>query len=341
MNFIVACVEQLDRAAQELILGDAVANRLSLILTDNVVELLVHAQSEAIFMSQPADELTSRYGRAARHRVLGQHLDEKLKFLAAEGLIQEHELGFVRTAHSIRNVAYHAGIGHESFLYALAWEYHDLACSLFVRLRRAYITTGDGDLSTTSFRFLRHVPDGSVASVSPFGLRNSGKAAIADSLGRARPPLDHSLSDALADWLLGELDDIQGALEYLVQNDPGGRDPRRLLADALQARELFGRVPISLEVGTEAFNTFISERQAEMHINWCPPFEELPLASWRGRAERLRSSNRYAALAGFERLRNDYLLAKEALSESVGLLSSHLDSQFEAYREQQALGREE
>jgi hypothetical protein len=339
MNFIVTCVEQLDRAAQELNERDPVANRLSLIFSDNVVELLVHAQSEAIFMGQPADELTGRYGRAARHRVLGQRLDEKLKFLATEGLITEVELSFIRIAHSIRNVAYHAGIGQESFLYALAWEYHDLACSLSVRLRRAYITTGGGDLSTSP-RFLRHLPGGSAASVSLFGLREQDKTAIAESLGRARPSLGQSLSDALTDWLFGEIDDIEGDLQYLARNDPDGRDARNALADALYARELFGRVPISLEHGTDAFNAFIGERQAEMRTNWKPPFEELPLAPWRSRAERLRSSNRYAALAGFERLRNDYLPAKEALSESAGLLSSHLDSQFEAHREQQALSRE-
>ena len=100
-------------------------------------------------------------------------------------------------------------------------------------------------------------------------------------------------------------------------------------------------MPRAFLEGYEAFNAFIVERQAEMRINWKPPFEELPLASWRGRAERLRSSNRYAALGGFDRLRNDFLPTKEALSESAGLLSSHLDSQFEAYREEQAFSREE
>jgi hypothetical protein len=199
---------------------------------------------------------------------------------------------------------------------------------------------GSGDLSTGP-RFLRHLPSGGAASVSPFCFRAPDKTLITESLARVRPTLEQSLSDALADWLLCEVDDIESDLQYLVQHDPDGRDARYVLADALHAQELFGRVPLSLEHGTEAFNTFIGERQAEMRNSWKPQFEELPLTSWRGRAERLRSSNRYAALAGFERLRNDYLPAKEALSESAGSLSSHLDSQFEAYREQQALSREQ
>ena len=54
MDHLIVCVEQLDRAIDELADGSAIAGRLALILTDNVVELLMHRRCEARYCSTPS-----------------------------------------------------------------------------------------------------------------------------------------------------------------------------------------------------------------------------------------------------------------------------------------------
>ena len=102
MRYIVPTVEQLDQAATELQEAAPVSNRVSLILTDNAVELMLHRRCDGIFNRERQfhqERATGRYGRAARHRALGPHYDEKLKFLKAEGDIDEHEYNFIRICH--------------------------------------------------------------------------------------------------------------------------------------------------------------------------------------------------------------------------------------------------
>src|SRR5690242_15298991 len=100
MDHLIVCVEQLDRAIDELTDGSAIAGRLALILTDNVVELAMHRRCEDIFQResgfQPDPAKPGRYSRPARVRVLGQRFDEKYKFLLAEGELSQQELDFVR-----------------------------------------------------------------------------------------------------------------------------------------------------------------------------------------------------------------------------------------------------
>ena len=123
MRYIVPCVEQLDRAASELQEGSPVSNRLSIILTDNIVELMAHRRCESTFQNrrrQRDSEVGGRYSRSTQGRVLGQRFDEKTKFLLAEGDINESEFNFIRICHAVRNEAYHTGLAHEEILGPLA-----------------------------------------------------------------------------------------------------------------------------------------------------------------------------------------------------------------------------
>ena len=67
--------------------------------------------------------------------MLGHHVEEKTKFCRKVGIITQDEFVFIATGHKYRNELYHVGIRHDDMIYALAWQYHELACDLFVKLK--------------------------------------------------------------------------------------------------------------------------------------------------------------------------------------------------------------
>lgn len=335
MKYLTTCVEQLDRAGVELQADHPIGDRISLILTDNIVELMIHAECKAVFSLHQHDEVkdnqASPYGQGAKSRVLGQHFDEKLKFLRKEGRLSDSEASFIRISHSIRNTAYHAGQLDENFLHPLAWEYHELACSLFPRIGPAYFSSSGSD-KPPSARFTAHLPPQAASNRNVFPSSAADRAHLATSISMLRPALASQLNEALSDTLLLRIMEVRTDLEFLVQNDPGKEPADQILADALFSRKLFSEVPPAVEPGTAAFNDHIYAKQQAL-MQELPRTVQLPDGSWLKRAAAIRGVNRYTALERFDQITREMRPFAEALSAFASSLADHLDSQLDSYLE--------
>lgn len=206
MKYFHTCVEQLDMAAQQLSYQNAVADRLALILVDNIVELMVHRRCGDVFWADTMwQEIGDRkYSPSKRQEVLGEHFDPKVSFLKSLGLVTDDERIFCQNAHKFRNEAYHIGMLHEDVIHELAWNYHGLACELFSRILPT--PNGAGHYKELPPSVVKHIPKTPLRSsnifstLRIFGHDLSDKATlihVSKSLSELRPPAMQTLSCSL------------------------------------------------------------------------------------------------------------------------------------------------
>ena len=159
MRYVLTIVEQMDRAARELVTDHPINNRLALILVDNAMEVMLHRQcTDRLELDSMASGLwkaheTLIHGESAndhppfsvdlkkdvmthkqRSQAKGIFLDGKLKVLESMEDITSKERRFIAIAHGYRNELYHVGLTHDEIIRPLAAQYFLLSCDLFVRL---------------------------------------------------------------------------------------------------------------------------------------------------------------------------------------------------------------
>jgi hypothetical protein len=337
MQYVTQCVEQLDRAVDELQEGSVVANRLALILTDNIVELMLHRRCQDIFarMRTPwskAEDI-SRYSKVERHRVLGRYFHPKLKFLVAEREISPTDYDFIRICHDLRNAAYHSGVTDDSIWPSLAWEYHALACELFGRFRISSWRSKPG--APLSSRLAKHLGQKTSAAWRPFAPDQQGD--IAASLNRTRPALMESLPTALASHAEQRIKRLEDLLEYLVKGNPGGHDLQKTLDEAQWWHDLFAEIPDEIEENSGAYRELIRQRGSAMRASWRPKHRTVPIDAWRRRAEQLRDGPNALALLRHQQLMNDMAYIYDAVEEAAGALDAHVEEQIERMRTERGL----
>ncbi|PKM47519.1 MAG: hypothetical protein CVV03_03075 [Firmicutes bacterium HGW-Firmicutes-8] len=150
MEYLLPCIEQLDLAASLLDSASPIRSRLSLILIDNIVELMAHQKCEELIRQDSWFPKVNppKYSAGDRGDALGSKFANKFRFLSRIGIISSDERDFTLFCHSIRNEAYHLGVFHDDFIFELAWNYHKLACGYFLRLKpSAYRVPNYGELS--------------------------------------------------------------------------------------------------------------------------------------------------------------------------------------------------
>lgn len=142
MDRIIRYTEQLQLVGAFLHETGKYYARLSLILCDNVIEMLAHERctnyllQEASWLSVP--KLTAKDRDAAR----GQRFTPKIDLLLRLGDITQDERDFAAQAHALRNECYHAAATHSDIAWRIAWEYHEIACSLYERFGQSGMTVG-------------------------------------------------------------------------------------------------------------------------------------------------------------------------------------------------------
>ena len=334
MRYLVPCVEQMDRAAEELHDGSVVSSRLSLILTDNIVELMLHRKCDYTFRSKRTlwtDPVEGgRYSRVNQHRVLGHHFDEKAKFLLAEGDLTEQEFGFIRICHAIRGEAYHTGLTHDEILLALAWEYHALACDLFGRFKSP--TRSYNPRASVPPRFSKHIaPIDAATPMRAFSFAKEPE--LAASLNCARPHLSVSLPVTLANHMQAKVERLEKQLQYLASGNPDDHNLEKMLLETQWWHDLFTDIPLAIEDHSDAYSEYIRQKAETMRRSWKPKYTQLPLDSWKQRIERMRSANRYSALTRHEQLGAEIEHIMDAVEKAAGALDAHIEEQIERRRE--------
>lgn len=303
MKYIYSVLEQLDLAGKQLEHVHPSYARFALLLVDNMVELMLHRQCREAVRADDLLRLISepKYDAKEREKVLGHHIDAKIKFCRKLEIIDQDEFDFIRTAHEYRNELYHVGMRHDDLLYPLAWEYHSLACILFAKLKvRGYEWRTDDQRSEAA---RKHWP----TDASPFLANGSAFSYASASLLATKPPLLTAFADQVATYATRAVQDVDDALDFLVHENPN----RLSEAEVLQDVQFNGFIrseagEIALGLPPKPSPDVYLKRVTEVRANWTAAYKLRPTPRWRRRAEGLaRLSSSADVLRRYVSLRNE------------------------------------
>jgi hypothetical protein len=278
----------------------------------------------------------AQHNRLARLRVLGRHFDEKLKFLKAEGDLVEREFHFIHICHKLRNEAYHQGLTRDEILFPLAWEYHSLACDLFARWPPLTTSRGANGEPPLSERFSKHLKTDRAGKRSSNQLVES-VGELASSLRSARIPLTRPLNATLTASLLDRIGLVEEQMEFLVRDSSNRLSRSEMLRVVQFNADLLGEIPLEIDEHS-AWEDYILQKDAKMRSDWRPKRDSLPFKSWRARAERIRTADRYSALQRYDQLSIEMEYLADAIAGEAYVLESNIQQMVDFELESQAFG---
>ncbi len=310
MNYIAVCIEQLDLAAEQLRTATTSSDRFALILTDNIVELMIHLQcqeevrhSQRIFNSRP------KYCSHKRKEVLGRYFAPKVNFCLQLGKLDSDEVNFILKAHHYRNVLYHAGIRHDQIMHELAWQYHQLACKLFGRLR--LVSFGWSAQAKVSSLVTRYVEGGDEAYATVHGQLPK----IANMLASAKPASTKVFAQELSAYLTHRVSELEGSLEFLAADNPNGMTEAEIIEHVQLYNHIYGDESVYLDQVEKCKNpSDLDSLMYKVKQNWKAPISKSQLTRWKRQAMALTTeSHTTKALTAFYKL-------DEEMSDFEGLI---------------------
>jgi hypothetical protein len=130
-------LEQLDLALEQVGKGDPYSARFALMLTDNVIELMIHQIAETASKQLVGHDLRSRREipldyphRSTLKKALGQSFPSKVSFAQLTGRLTDEQATSVLILHKTRNELYHLGARDDDLLPHLARFYLAFTCDI-------------------------------------------------------------------------------------------------------------------------------------------------------------------------------------------------------------------
>ena len=358
MRHVLTIVEQLDRAATELITDHPINNRLSLILIDNATEVILHRQCsgrlefdkvmsrlsdamQSIVQRRPSesdlrsseDSAKPRLTPKQRAQAGGKSLDGKLKVLEYLGDIGATERRFITIAHEYRNELYHVGLSHDHIIRAIAGRYFLLCCDLFVRMASGggffgRVYSSDDEYTEVAKRYF--------PKSGPLGALDVENETLAEKLRCALPPAIPSLAETLADSARQYVSEIVDSCAFLVRDNPFGYDESEILetaqwlrdlADALE-REGIDGLWVDSNYRQEYFRVAI-----KMNATWEQRHTGIPTARWMARADAIEhESDPFIAMDLYQSLRNDMTYLEDSIQRAAEDLDRWIQQEIDIRR---------
>jgi hypothetical protein len=321
------CIEQLDLAADQLRRGSPSYARFALILTDNVVELIIHRVcSNLILYDDMWVKLGEpKYSSKQRENALGQRFERKARFLVSASMISADQADFVVICHKYRNELYHAGLHHDDIVLDIAWHYHDFAISLFEKVNPNNSWYSGAEVTEA---VARHAGSNGTAVISDI-------ASVANSLRIYRPAKKRPLTEALSCSAVRHVDELIGKIEFLVDNDPQRRTEDEILYDL----QFFDYLHSDDSVAKTVWGKVKTLRQRDAAIvflqeTWQAKYKAIPLPSFRAQAEKVASlKTDIFTLRAFEKFKNDIAYFGRIVDEAHIALDGYIQNQIDAARE--------
>jgi hypothetical protein len=142
--FLSSVVEQLDVALEHLKKRDVHNARFSMMLTDNVVELILHQiAKDAKKRQQWVTDVDYPHEKALAD-ALKRSFEDKIKFAKLTNVTTEEIGASLKILHEYRNELYHVGLQQETILQDLSEFYFDLACDFASKYNPESISWGSG-----------------------------------------------------------------------------------------------------------------------------------------------------------------------------------------------------
>ncbi|WP_437611145.1 hypothetical protein WMF20_04945 [Sorangium sp. So ce834] len=327
MDFISRVTEQLDLAAQQLHQRTPTHARFALILIDNIVELILHGWCED---ACKADASLAKLGqvklsRKERKAALGQRFDEKPKFCARLGYIDEPQRDFILDCHSYRNEPYHVSLAYEEIIEPIASEYYLLACDLLLTHERHSFTRSFPD-ETSRGAFLKHAGQ-------PAAPHDHGKifGPASQSLRNARPQPSTSLQRALFTSMFWRVEAISGTLDFLMKAAPRHESKDELLLELESRAAWLTHIDSRADAAAPSQDSHLYHEERQMfQASYKQKFHAAALERWRDRAKQLRDEpDAYLALKEHEALRRECEPYAELVFEAAAEMDAELQRQFD------------
>ena len=361
MKYVTTIVEQLDRAAGELVSDHPINNRLALILIDNATELILHRQCldrighdriysrilrsyHSLAEGKPTKDLTKITDDLRQHiltekqreRAKGKFLDGKLKVLEEVGDITSAERRFVAIAHHYRDELYHVGLTHDNIIRAIAGHYFLLCCDFFVRMNNLRVfgpTISSDDIYSDVARRYLPMRNGRL-DLSKFD-HGSLYEILAGKL-QSRLPKMPSLPETLAQSARNAVLELLDSFEFLVSENPFGLDANEMLAvvqwqrdldKALEQKESDG-----LLIDHVYRESYVQEANAQAE-GWKQRHTSMPSDRWLKRADIVGCEpDSLVAMDLYQLLRNDMSYLEEAIQSGAEELDRWIQSEIDRIR---------
>ena len=347
MRYVLTIVEQLDRAARELVTDHPINNRLAFILIDNTTELILHRQctdrieldrfasgiwkaSQAFAKGESAnawiessedlrqDTMTPKQRANAR----GRFLEGKLSVLENMGDLKREERRFIAVAHIYRNELYHVGLTHDEILRGISGQYFLLCCELFVRMgNKAFFgpsISSDDQYTDVARRYLQ-MGEGQIVPL------NVDKGALVEKLRGALPDGIPGLAKTLAASARKSVETVIHDFAFLTRDNPFGPDADKMLAVAQWQRDLMEALEREDVDGLWVDPTYREKFYrvvTTLKATWQQRHSLIPRDRWMLQADAIEhEADPLVAMASYRSLRNEM----SYLEESMEGASSELD----------------
>lgn len=320
------CIEQLDLAADQLRRGSPSYARFALILTDNVVELVIHRVcSDIISYDDIWVKLDKpKYSSKQREDALGQRFDRKARFLVSASKIVADQADFITICHKYRNELYHAGLRHDDIVLDIAWHYHDFAISLFEKVNPNNSWYSGAEVTEAVARYAGRNGMAVMQDI----------ASVANSLRADRPQKKRSLAEALSCSAVRRVDELIEEIEFLVENDP----QKKTDDESLYELQFFDYLHSDDSVAKTVWGKVKTPRQRDAAIaflkeTWQAKYKINPLPGFRTQAEKIASLKMdVLALKAFEKFKNDIAYFGRIVDEAAIALDGYIQHQIDVAR---------
>lgn len=332
MERIVRYVEQLQLAGAYLHEKGTQYARLSLILCDNVVEVLAHERCrhyllrEASWLSAP--KLSTKDREAAR----GQRFTPKVDLLLRLSDFTQDERDFAAQAHALRNECYHAAATHSEISWRVAWEYHELACALFERMRPVGMSWG-GSIPQSA-------PAADLLERAGFkGGRFPGDwdgafGRLAAVLRATKPSATDSLGKVLSDAAQRRFSELVSTIEFLAQDGLQTDDLDEVIRVAFFCGTFdFDSLTVGIDTQTQPGFVEFHKRREAAQTSFVSPLRFARVEGWVQRSEALmREASSTKALVKYMDLRRESEDADTILHEMGRKLDEGIQLQIDIAR---------
>lgn len=274
------CIEQLDLAAHQLAEKNPSYARFGLILTDNVIELIIH---RVCAHELAYDDMWMKLGKPQftaeqRSDALGQRFDKKVKLCKSIGKISSEQSESILICHKYRNELYHSGLKYNDIIWDIAWFYHDVATELLgdVFPDRAWWS---GAMVTPAVE--KHAGNGGQKVLSEM-------KDVSESLRHSKPQRHRKLPEALAESAIKRTNETKESLAFLVADDPQSR----LEAETIEELQFYDYIRSDDPLVKEIWGKVKTQKQRSAAITfirelWKPKYASNPLPAFLSQAKKI------------------------------------------------------
>lgn len=326
--YLANILEQLDLALEHLTNGDANNARFGLMLTDNVVELVLHqiAKDKKNELERYPYRKEPYKDAAALEEALGRHFEPKVKFAKSLGKLSDEIAESVLTFHLFRNEVYHIGVRHEAVLPTLAAFYFNVACRIIEKYSPSYLGWGsDQKLPERAKKFLSGHP-------SFPGTTEQFQAACVN-LGKAAGFSPQAVVSALANHMSQVVEEQDGAIDFIATAGPHKTSRDKAVIDCQAWPLAFSEEGRKFARENGWPDGSILEFVEWIAGNYPLEFGGDPISAWRRRVESLQhEGNPHAALKKYRSFMDRTAEIREAIFDAAAQVDAYVDGEIQRLR---------